>query len=65
MAARPSISEPNPGVSRLSVPLWVRLGVPICLIIALAIGLISFLNDYNYEKSLQAAQCVAHHGGRA
>ena len=51
MAARPSISEPNPGVSRLSVPLWVRLGVPICLIIALAIGLISFLNDYNYEKA--------------
>jgi sensor histidine kinase regulating citrate/malate metabolism len=33
------------------VPLWVRLGVPIALIIALAIGLISFLNYYNYEKT--------------
>src|SRR3981189_2291925 len=36
---------------RPSVPLWVRLGVPIALIIALAIGLISFLNYYNYEKT--------------
>ena len=36
---------------RLHVPLWVRLGVPIALIIALAIGLISFLNYYNYEKT--------------
>ena len=36
---------------RLIVPLWVRLGVPISLIIALAIGLISFLNYYNYEKT--------------
>jgi hypothetical protein len=36
---------------RLSVPLWVRLGIPISLIIALAIGLISFLNYYNYEKT--------------
>jgi sensor histidine kinase regulating citrate/malate metabolism len=35
----------------LSVPLWVRLGIPISLIIALAIGLISFLNYYNYEKT--------------
>jgi len=33
------------------VPLWVRLGLPIALIIALAIGLISFLNYYNYEKT--------------
>jgi hypothetical protein len=33
------------------VPLWVRLGVPIALIIALAIGLISFLNYYNYERA--------------
>ena len=38
-------------VSRPSVPLWVRLGVPIALIIALAIGLICFLNYYNYEKT--------------
>ncbi len=38
-------------LSRPSVPLWVRLGVPISLIIALAIGLISFLNYYNYEKT--------------
>ena len=36
---------------RLSAPLWVRLGVPIALIIALAIGLISFLNYYNYERT--------------
>ena len=35
----------------LSAPLWVRLGVPIFLIIALAVGLISFLNYYNYEKT--------------
>jgi hypothetical protein len=34
-----------------SLPLWVRLGVPIALIIALAIGLISFLNYYNYVKT--------------
>jgi hypothetical protein len=33
------------------VPLWMRLGVPIALIIALAIGLISFLNYYNYERT--------------
>ena len=33
------------------IPLWVRLGVPIALIIALAIGLISFLNYYNYRKT--------------
>jgi hypothetical protein len=32
-------------------PLWVRIGVPNALIIALAIGLISFLNYYNYEKA--------------
>jgi len=36
---------------RLGVPLWARLGVPISLIIALAIGLISFLNYYSYEKT--------------
>ncbi len=34
-----------------SAPLWVRLGVPISLIIALAIGLITFLNYYTYEKT--------------
>ena len=32
-------------------PLWVRLGIPISLVIALAIGLISFLNYYVYEKT--------------
>ena len=36
---------------RMSLPLWVRLGIPIFLIIALAVGLISFLNYYNYEKT--------------
>jgi hypothetical protein len=35
----------------LSVPLWVRLGTPIALIIALTIALISFLNYYNFEKT--------------
>src|SRR5258707_12079324 len=40
-----------PRLPRPSVPLWVRLGVPISLIVALAIGLISFLNYYNYEKT--------------
>lgn len=37
--------------SRFSVPLWLRLGLPIALIIALAIGLISFLNYFNYQKT--------------
>jgi sensor histidine kinase regulating citrate/malate metabolism len=36
---------------RPGVPLWIRLGIPIFLIIALAVGLISFLNYYNYEKT--------------
>src|SRR3979411_88342 len=36
-----------------SPPLWLRLGLPISLIIALAIGLISFLNYYNYRKTYQ------------
>jgi sensor histidine kinase regulating citrate/malate metabolism len=39
------------GSSGVSVPLWVRLGVPIALIIALSIGLISFLNYFNYQKT--------------
>jgi len=34
-----------------NVPLWVRLGVPISMTIALAIALISFLNHSNYEKT--------------
>ena len=38
-------------LSRWSAPLWVRLGIPIFLIIALAVGLISFLNYYNFEKT--------------
>jgi sensor histidine kinase regulating citrate/malate metabolism len=32
-------------------PLWVRLGIPIASVIALAIGLISFLNYSNYERT--------------
>ncbi|MFO0157042.1 MAG: hypothetical protein ACK53U_14150 [Alphaproteobacteria bacterium] len=36
-----------------NLPLWLRLGVHISLIIALAIGLISFLNYYNFEKSFR------------
>ena len=51
MAVRLSISMAEVGPSRLAIPLWVRLGIPISLIIALAIGLISFLNYYNYEKT--------------
>ena len=42
---------PKEAVSGVSVPLWVRLGVPIALIIALSIGLISFLNYFNYQKT--------------
>ena len=38
---------------RGNLPLWLRLGVHISLIIALAIGLISFLNYYNFEKSFR------------
>jgi hypothetical protein len=34
-----------------SAPLWLRLGLPTSLIIALAIGVISFLNYYNYGKT--------------
>ena len=40
-------------LGRRSAPLWLRLGLPISLIIALAIGLISFLNYYNYRKTYQ------------
>jgi hypothetical protein len=38
-------------LARRSAPLWLRLGLPISLIIALAIGFISFLNYYNYGKT--------------
>ena len=50
MAGGPVKSAPV-GRLRLAVPLWLRLGLPISLTIALAIGLISFLNYYNYEKT--------------
>jgi hypothetical protein len=40
-----------PLLRALNIPLWVRLSVPFSLIITLAIGLISFLNYYNYEKT--------------
>jgi hypothetical protein len=40
-------------LGRRSEPLWLRLGLPISLIIALAIGFISFLNYYNYRKTYQ------------
>jgi hypothetical protein len=33
--------------------LWSRLGLPISLTIALAIGFVSFLNHYNYRKTYQ------------
>ncbi|NDB67998.1 MAG: hypothetical protein EB015_08340 [Methylocystaceae bacterium] len=35
----------------LKTPLWVRLAIPISLVIALALGLISFLNYYVFEKT--------------
>ncbi len=35
----------------LKTPLWVRLAIPINLVIALALGLISFLNYYVFEKT--------------
>lgn len=34
-----------------SAPLWLRLGLPIALIISLTAGFISFLNYFNYQKS--------------
>jgi hypothetical protein len=40
-------------LGRRGAPLWLRLGLPISLIIALAIGFISFLNFYNYRKTYQ------------
>jgi len=40
-------------LARRSAPLWLRLGLPLSLIIALAIGFISFLNYYNYRKTYQ------------
>ena len=39
--------------ARRSAPLWLRLGLPISLIIALAVGFIGFLNNYNYRKTYQ------------
>jgi hypothetical protein len=38
-------------VMRRSIPLWIRLGMPIALIIGFAIGLINFLNYFNYQKT--------------
>ena len=40
-------------LGRRGAALWLRLGLPISLIIALAIGFISFLNYYNYRKTYQ------------
>ena len=37
--------------SHQSIPLWLRLGLPIALIIALCVGFIGFLNYFNYEKT--------------
>ena len=36
---------------RVALPLWLRLGLPVALIIALSIGFISFLNYFNYQKT--------------
>lgn len=38
-------------LGRRSAPLWLRIGLPISLMIALAIGFVSFLNYYNYGKT--------------
>jgi hypothetical protein len=40
-------------LARRRAPLWSRLGLPISLTIALAIGFVSFLNHYNYRKTYQ------------
>ena len=37
--------------TKIKTPLWVRLAIPITLVIALALGLISFLNYYVFEKT--------------
>lgn len=44
-------SAPWNRLRHLTIPIWVRLGVPICLIVAALIGLIGFLNFYNYQKT--------------
>ena len=36
---------------RAALPLWLRLGLPVVLIIALSIGFISFLNYFNYQNT--------------
>lgn len=41
-------------LSRLSPrhwPLWLQLGAPITIVVILSIGLVAFLNDFNFQKS--------------
>jgi len=38
-------------LGRRSAPLWLRIGLPTSLMIALAIAFVSFLNYYNYGKT--------------
>ncbi len=45
------MQQPDRAALRVRVPLWLRLGLPIALIIALCIGFISFLNYFNYQKT--------------
>ncbi|MES2562852.1 MAG: hypothetical protein V4637_09010 [Pseudomonadota bacterium] len=37
--------------ARGSIPIWIKLGTPIALIIGFALGLINFLNYFNYQKT--------------
>ncbi|SMC22875.1 hypothetical protein SAMN02745857_01497 [Andreprevotia lacus DSM 23236] len=37
-------------------PLWLQLGLPIALVICLSVGLITFLNFFNYQKSYRQLQ---------
>jgi hypothetical protein len=43
--------QPDRTALRMAMPLWLRLGLPVVLIIALSIGFISFLNYFNYQKT--------------
>jgi hypothetical protein len=45
------MQQPDRAVVRRSAPLWLRLGLPIALVIALCIGFIGFLNYFNYQKT--------------
>ncbi|KAF0815370.1 hypothetical protein IGB42_00451 [Andreprevotia sp. IGB-42] len=37
-------------------PLWLQLGLPIALVVSMSVGLIAFLNFFNYQKSYRQLQ---------